>query len=323
MTLILQANRIRKRSTNSKWPGSCRLGERCVSLSKYRKNSRGTGSHISIDTQGTSYTITNIETVTGRTTASNYGEDYDPCIPVYEDWLDGPFLRSPNTPAPEKYILTKTHCGGYCMDCGPGAYYYASEEEFLQGCLTGKKHVDGGSEIVTYASSIPKRAVHLIRNPFDNLVGRMHLYNKHNDRHDSHSHYDTSIEGLQSWCKFLDDKYAESEKSYPILQEYKHVPCHGEWYKYIQWHNMAYKAQNKLELPVHYLYYDHYSTQHEAAVDGVLEFLQESRRNDALPFLPGKTYRDIFTEKHIKAARKMTKALMKPKMWKLIKHYFD
>lgn len=126
--------------------------------------------------QGTSYTVLNTEFVSGCTTASNYAANYDPLVPVRPEYVNGPYLRSPDKPLPPRYILTKTHCGGYCMDCPPTAYLL-DPEPFQQSCLLSQRSYNATAFYsVLYSPDIPKRAVHLIRNPFDNLVGRMHLF---------------------------------------------------------------------------------------------------------------------------------------------------
>lgn len=126
---------------------------------------------LSFGGSGTSYTILNTEQMSGRTTASNYGGDYNPCLPVTPDSPAGPYLRSPHKPFPSRYILTKTHCAGFCMDCAPSAYVLNNDGvAFEEACRSGRqRHVNGTRSHVTYDASLPAKAVHLVRHPFDNV----------------------------------------------------------------------------------------------------------------------------------------------------------
>ena len=300
---------------------------------------------LSYGGSGTSYTIVNVEQLTNATTASNYGGDYVPCLPIRDDWPDGPFVRSPEKPFPPKYILTKSHCGGYCMDCGPKVYLH-TPETFETACRTARKRLPNSTNTVhvTYDRNIPVRAIHLIRNPFDNLVGRMHLATKHHnkrvadnteedDDNDIYNNFTNTVTGIEEWCQYLDEKYATEDAlaRHPeqpeqlLYEQYLDVPCHAEWYRYIQWHNLAYETtQHRLRLPVHYLYFDNYTNHYVETVDQVLDFLQAPARNPTpYPFVAGKTYSQMFTAEHAAAATNMVRELASPAVWDLLKHYFQ
>jgi len=168
---------------------------------------------MSFGGSGTSYTMVTVEEMSGRTTASNYARGFDGLVPVKPEWNDGPFLRSPSKQLPINFILCKTHCMGYCMDCKVESSY----NDFDEHCRTAQ--IPGGLTTV-YSRDIPKRAIHLIRDPFDNLIGRMHLYNKLNKkrRHDdSFVPFNTTSEGLTQWCSYLDGKYP--------IESFAEVPC--------------------------------------------------------------------------------------------------
>lgn len=51
--------------------------------------------------------------MSNTTAATNYAYDFDTCVPVRPDLVDGPCVRSPEMDYPPTFILTKTHCGGY------------------------------------------------------------------------------------------------------------------------------------------------------------------------------------------------------------------
>jgi hypothetical protein len=279
---------------------------------------------------GTSYTILNVEKLTNTTTASNYGVDFLPCIPLRPEWRSGPFVRSPEKQMPEHFILTKTHCGGYCMDCGPSTYLH-TPDSFETACLTGQKLHQGFVQSVTYERDIPAKAIHLIRNPFDNLVGRMHLAVKHHLQrgHEAAENYaadyTTTSQGIEAWCAYLDDKYKEQDSATPQLSGFMHVPCRAEWYRYIQWHNLAYNTHSdRLDLPVHYLYYDNYTTAYDETVQEVMKFLElPPTVHEFHPFVPGKTYGSLFTVEQAGAAANMVRGLASPPVWQRLQHFFD
>jgi hypothetical protein len=259
------------------------------------------------------------------TTASNYAGDFDPCVPVRPELSDGPFLRSPDKKLPPAYIMTKTHCGGYCMQCQLSWQLDA----FEQACLTGQKNVDGKATTVTYSKNVPKKAVHIIRNPFDNLVGRQHLAMKKRRRQGSAEEiFPSSREGMQSWCEFLDAKPSQREIDSNVMDDamvkrYKDLPCLSEWYRYIQWHNLAIQVTRRLQLPVHFMYYEDYSNDYAATVQQLFDFLELPTVKEPLHFIPGKTYSDYFDIKQTRAAKRLVRALATPDCWALLRPYFE
>ena len=270
----------------------------------------------------------NTQRSTNTTTATNYGGDFEPCVPVHPEFKDGPFLHKPMMKLPPKYILTKTHCGGYCMDCSPQGYIHTTDS-FDESCRTGQRNDNGTKTTVTYSSSIPKKAIHLIRNPFDNLVGRMHLAAKvkskrPNESKELISKLTSDQQGLSNWCAYLDSKYKEKEikSGNEYLQKYQEVPCHAEWFRYIQWHNRAIEVTQRLELPVYYLYYDNYTLNYEDTVNEVFDFLEVKRVQTPVEFRTGKTYDSFFSPEHAEGAARMAKDMATPEAWRLLKHFF-
>jgi hypothetical protein len=141
---------------------------------------------MSFPNSGTSYTSKLIRHISQTSTGSNYGtENLGPrgdSIPVFPDQPEGPFWVDPTMHLefddPTEYVLTKTHCGGRCERCPPRKYVETTYS-FRHRCLAGKwvAH-DNGKNTVVYGSYPPDRvtkAIHLIRDPFDNVVSRFHL----------------------------------------------------------------------------------------------------------------------------------------------------
>jgi Sulfotransferase domain len=288
-------------------------------------------------TQGTSYTLTNIEHLCNVTTASNYAQDWDAVVPVRPEYSNGPFLhrfdenhrgRLPHN------VLTKTHCAGYCDDCGPRGYYLETVDDFAEGCVHATRpkasSPDGHKyDDVHYHATIPVKAVHLFRNPFDNIVARMHLALKmHNSKWTAKQTqmFNNSKEGVSTWCSYLDNKYWTEEEHFfaePIVTLFRDLPCHGDFYRYAQWHNHSVALTDKLRLPVHYLHYENYTTAYDATVDGLLDFLELHRVQTPLQFSPGHTYLDFFDAASIRAAAALVRAVVNDETWALLQHYFE
>lgn len=136
---------------------------------------------------GGSFTINAIQEATGFTAATNYGTvfvntengehvvDTYESVPLFSHRPNGPFLFS-DLPIPEKFIMTKTHCGGHCTDCDPNNAVMQHDQFWMQCANSFKlmKEEDGHiSHVHTeYNHRIPKKLLHLMRNPFDNVISR-------------------------------------------------------------------------------------------------------------------------------------------------------
>lgn len=130
---------------------------------------------MSFPNSGTTYTLQLIQQYTNTTTATNYGNEqgvHGTNTPVHP-WMEkGPFCRHLGWNLPPRYILTKTHCGGTAMSPNP-ADYVETHRSFEIACRSGNRVINDEKNDVTYSMDIPKRAVHLMRNPFD--VSYMHF----------------------------------------------------------------------------------------------------------------------------------------------------
>lgn len=270
--------------------------------------------------QGTSYTITNLERITGTTTATNYARDIAPNVPVHPNWINGPFLHKPVGRSVPAHVLTKTHCGGYCMDCAMSGYYLPNASQFERSCRTGNQW--GGNTTVYDDSHSPKitKAVHLIRNPFDNLVGRAHLGSQHRVER-GESAFNHTPEGLNAWCYYLDTKYAKESRQNAQLFDLD-LPCHAEWFRYIQWHNHAVEVTSQFQSVLH-LYYTNYTTNYDATIHELLNFLQLSIVQDPIPFATGKAYLDYFSTEHQRRAAHYVRKMASPATWRLLAHFFE
>lgn len=311
---------------------------------------------MSFPNSGTSYTISNTERVTNYSTASNYAGDWQDYVPPaaaaaassnghihhghdHHQHLsyDGPFVHRPALGLPPTSLLTKTHCGGYCDDCRPVGYVVESAKAFREACCRGELLLPNGNNrtiSTEYSPHVVRKAVHLIRSPYNNLIARLHLAVKRRKRlgmldNETLAQFSHSREGYLAWCKYVDTKHATIlEKTKLISREtkalMKELPCQGDWFRYVQWHNRAIEVTQQLQIPVHYLYYEDYSSHYNETLHGLLDFLELLPAvNEPLAFVRGKTYLDLYSAQEIQAASRFVRAMATPDCWNVLKRYFD
>ena len=269
----------------------------------------------------------------------------------------GPFWIQPLEKHPRVAVLTKTHCGGYCHDCRP----YKSVEtphSFMMHCAmsevqriktivrstnstngTASNGTDGEitgveeEEVVTehhvYDYNYIDRAVHLFRDPMDNMVSRYHLgvhkVVKEN-RTELVERYTYNAEGFSNFCwdkTYFHEERSESHIDQDVLQLIYDVPCHMDLFRYIQWHNLAFiVTDDYLNLPTHIVHYEDYSSNMEGTLQLLLDFLELPNTGAEYPFQSGKSYRDYFTEDQIARMRTATMMLASPLTWYHLERYF-
>jgi len=198
-------------------------------------------------------------------------------------------------------------------------------------CRSGAKLVNGEKVQMVYNDTV-ERAVHLIRSPFDNLVARLHLERKQWEKSaEGQQLLDTfsdSKEGLAEWCRFLDELHVKDEKKThfldpDLLDEEQRVPCHAEFYRYIQWHNLAFEVTRRKRLPTYMLYYENYTENFDETVKELLNFLDQFQVAPPSEFYSGKQYSDYYEEEQCRAIAYLAKDLSSPETWDALRHYFE
>lgn len=302
---------------------------------------------------GTSYTMSLVALATNLSTATNYGreETYerDDSIVVHENHPEGPFWggtsRTRNVhehirELPDTYVMTKTHCGGRCVKC-PATEYVTNATSFLKQCqrshgyMTVNGHKGHHFEAFIDTSRIA-RVIHLIRNPFHNVVARYHLERHHvNEDALLETRYPYNAAGFQRWCKDIDDEYQPAEHrvfANETLQLMRRVPCRAEFFKYIQWHNRLVEIMSSDDLlfdsskdnsRVLVVYYEDYETNLNKTAKTILDFLEQKAILPLRPFRALPSYSDHFSLHDRQAAKDLMQAVATPETWKLIQRYFD
>ena len=312
---------------------------------------------------GTSFTMTLVERASNLSTATNYGDEVThkshDSVPLYPNHQEGPFWKGTSENAlalkrvirdlPYPYILTKTHCGGRCIKCPASEYLVNTTRQFIYGCQ--KSSYRKQNQMVTTETGAPmsaiKRMIHMIRNPFHNVVARFHLERKNMISKNSSLEelFPYNSTGFHNWCHYLDSTYGyEDEQLLPSTlyeQFYRNleIPCHAEFFKWTQWHNYVVQSAALLGLPedrtqqpdsdeptipVHVVWYEDYATNFNRTFEGIMEFLQlpiaaegEIRSFRSLP-----SYADHYSSAQAKAVQSLIQHVARPKTWELIQHYF-
>lgn len=266
---------------------------------------------MSFPNSGTSYTMQAVQKYTRICTATNYAEESeDPTpIPLYkstntndQQQQQGPYWvhRTSNIsflPSPFSYILTKTHCDGYCnanKRCKVSKIYTTimSISNFQRGCLGIPLHHQPTTNSInnsstspsSYSPSIVYKAIHLVRDPLDNIVSRFHLAYKKLSPSDQKIYTRDDV-GFQRFCKYWDTwqinnttnslsnnnmnnkrkrkelfgdknttRYLEiqipwkSKRDILTLSDVDNVPCWADFFRYVNWHNNAIHVQKNMKI---------------------------------------------------------------------------
>lgn len=273
------------------------------------------------------------------TTATNYaleGEIKDkPSIPVIDgpEGENGPFLELiPNRPTHvADSILTKTHCKAFCSGetCGP-EQTLQTVRSFMMGCLSGARAVETNNGLekiaVTYDRTLVKKAIHIFRHPLDNIVARFHLEHKvqgerGNKKFDNFPRNST---GFHRWCA-MDDRNRKLVESRFIDAKLKakmrRIPCMNDFYRYVQWHNLAFTASRDMNLPTMLLHYHEYSEAMDKTRDRILDWIGLPHVGPGEPFHSGKVYRHYYSEVQKHAIREFLEEAATVETWEQLKNY--
>ncbi|KAL7546508.1 hypothetical protein ACHAWF_009841 [Thalassiosira exigua] len=190
---------------------------------------------------------------------------------------------------------------------------------------------------VTYQPDLVSQAVHLVRDPFDNLVSRYRHEQKQMRKTSKGEEWVATFPndagGFRKWCAREDDAYSRHEKrakwakyGYPadVARYLEGVPCWGEFFKYAQWHVLALRAAEALDVPTLYLRYEDYAKDVEATTEYLLDFLglERAKGSRLPPFDTGKDYAEYFTREERASASEFLKRATGEKGRWLLERYF-
>ena len=219
---------------------------------------------------------------------------------------------------------------GYCDVCNQ-TQSKKKLRAFQMGCVSTKRNENGVFVAYKYNESVAKKAIHVFRNPFDNMVARMHLGVK--DRRMAgfpssllDSFNDTEA-GILSWCRYMDDEFAKAANASFFSEEtvtlMSRVPCHSDLFRYIQWHNLAIQLTNKLKLPNLMIHYEDYATKYNETMDSLLKFLEVKPVQEPLDFVLGKSYQHLYGKEHARSMAILARSMATPACWEEVRRYFQ
>jgi hypothetical protein len=187
---------------------------------------------------------------------------------------------------------------------------------------------DDGSLERTFSQYKPDRlakAIHLIRDPFSNIVSRFLLENEIPGR--EANHFDKTRQGFRKYCRSIDNLFAQNEQKMVYLEDeildlIRKVPCHEDFIRYVEWHNLAFSTADDFQLPTYVLHYEWYSSRYEKTVRELLQFLELDQKAEPLPFRSNNTY-NYFTSEERAALKEAFQMMASFKTWKHLSPYFE
>jgi len=305
---------------------------------------------MSFPNSGTSFTSRLVRDVSQTDTASNYADEtplgqQGMFVPVFgEEQPAGPFWTNPeqhpqnsnnnnnnsSSLSSPSLILTKTHCGIRCNPCGP-EQMAETTYSFKRRCLVTKwfDATTNTNQYGTYPADRVAKAVHLFRNPFDNVVSRFHLLLKQDAT--LQQQYTPDKTGFLKYCLSVDYRYTDSETAYlhfgsnKLLQALWQVPCHADFLRYVEWHNLAAVTAHDLQLERLVVHYHEYAddVSLNATLHRLLDFLElPYRAPPALPFEHKSYYREYFSATERRIVKEALQFAASRETWEQIRRYF-
>lgn len=238
---------------------------------------------MSFPESGIAHVMNLIQQASGWATATNYGHVYltdgeftksNHSVHVYKN---GPVWYNLDLEKPTEKVATRTHGTGYCLFCHPKLYYNGN---FWWKSAGGVRIVDGKREKLLYDPADIEEMIHLIRDPYDNVVARFYSYvglmrNKRPDLKIDEL-FPLDKNGFQKWCKMQDDGYYKVDMQWlpeNLRKLAKKVPCRQEFIKYARFHSEAYKMARFRKIDSRFMKFDQFAKDQEAAIRSVNDFL--------------------------------------------------
>jgi len=255
-------------------------------------------------------------------------KDPKPLIP----YIKSPYVVDPNLPVPD-LVLTKTFCSSDCESCVPPIL---GLEEFRRGCRAFTVRRAGPTEQFErelFAENLIAKTVHYVRNPFDNIVDRMHsgINTRRNNATwtgEMISRFNDTRAGIMAWCEHLDGAF---EGDFEVLlpgvpkELYANLPCKAEWFRYVYWHNRALESSKHFQVPTHVLYFEDFRKQYKRTVSSLLSFLELAQVREFFGAAGefGETYTTLYDDELGRNATRFVRAIATPDCWQLLRHYFE
>lgn len=237
-----------------------------------------------------------IQDYSGYSMATNYGDIIDTnrgfvtqfynSEPVLPDSPNGPFKYRIDKPLPPSgYVLTKTHCSGFCIDINGDEDCIFKDyidpltilRRFFIACASGTKYTERGGldDLVSYNPWRTKKVMLLVRDPLEIILSRFI-----NMLEGAPKTYPMNARGLKEWCTMLDEQhgavqlqnyFTDAAKAVTATQD---VTCKAELFKITRYYNQATKLVGFLEEDVHVVYFEDYDTDLGSQITKMMDFLE-------------------------------------------------
>lgn len=246
---------------------------------------------MSFPESGVTYFMHLIHVTTGQRTATNFGNVEmnsegvlypvnEDSVPIYEN---GPIWLTDRLDKPEKYAVTRTHGTGYCLFCAPKGYFYG---DFKWKAASGTKIRNGQRVPLHYNPYQVNRMIHLIRDPYDNIVARFYSFiglMRVQKKFAAVDRYPLTGSGFQTWCKAQDDAFLKLDMYFIPKRVRKlaaNVPCRQEFVKLVRFHNKAYFLAQRNDIDNIVIKYEDYVENTQETIRKVNNFAEYPTIND-------------------------------------------
>lgn len=291
---------------------------------------------LSFPESGVAHIMNILQQSSNRRTATNYGHLFLQS--------DGTFARSgqsaplyPNGPSwynmellpPTIYAGTRSHGTGYCLFCHPRDY---SNGNFWWKSASGVQMNDGRRQRLQYNPQDVKRMIHLIRDPYDNVVARFYSYiglmNINRPDLNIEDTFPLTEKGFRDWCKFQDRGFEQVELKWlpeNLRAIAKDVPCRQEFVKWARFHTNAFLMARAREIDYMVLRYEDYVKDQSGTIERVNNYLNYPVENLDIPqTITGDgiwNFRNFYTDDERLAIEKLIRNLSIPPVWFHLQYY--
>lgn len=181
--------------------------------------------------------------------------------------------------------------------------------------------------------------MHLIRDPFDNIVSRYHLARQQNHHQEQQTnstavaaaaaaqHTDLDRDRFRRYCALVERQHEVNERRMAFLEDgildlMRGVPCHEDLLRWIEWHNLAFITASDLELDEYVLYYESFGQHLEETKRSLLHFL-ELKQAARPPRFEARASYNYYTPRERERVKKAFEIMASGKTWRHIRHYFE
>lgn len=282
---------------------------------------------------------------TGTSMATNYGNvHYNTenaleantlsSVPIDGKRPNGPFASAPHLPLPNKSVLVRTHCAGFCLECtSPRDYviFLNRVDMFVKECAKSTKFtLPSSAESTYYSHGLVKNIFWLMRNPWDTVVARFKQLHGTMERKNEQvflNKYSNDKVGFQKWC------YEQDYSPRELTQEsmwYENAEfalairgsCHAEFYRVVKFHNQVYNAAKHVNVDFTVFHYEDFKEDIVGAMEKVHSFLDiDFDEAKVEPFELDESYVDYFEPKYRNYGIGFMEKVLDPAVYNAMKRY--